>query len=245
MPETQNIRLPPPAEGPAAGVATAPAGDKPVVQAPARPVLRAVEMIVLFVGGPTVLAFVVTNVWLFYSIWAFTGVALVYLLTDRTFPRRYLLNLGAARRAAGTLLLRGVLVAALLAGALWIYRPEWLLRLPRTNPQLWLLIMVFYPLLSVYPQEIGFRALFSHRYRTLFPSHRAYVVANALAFAYAHIVLRNFVAVAMCFVGGLLLADTYERTRSTAAAWLEHTLYGCAIFTIGWGWYFYGGSVGR
>ena len=29
--------------------------------------------------------------------------------------------------------------------------------------------MIFYPLVSVYPQEIIFRSFFFHRYRDLFP----------------------------------------------------------------------------
>jgi len=49
--------------------------------------------------------------------------------------------------------------------------------------------------------------------------------------------------VALCVLGGVLFGWSYERGRSLAAAWLEHGLYGCAVFTLGLGWLFYGGSV--
>ena len=50
-------------------------------------------------------------------------------------------------------------------------------------------------------------------------------------------------AVALCVIGGWLFADTYSRTRSLWLASAEHALYGCLVFTVGLGRYFYGGTV--
>jgi hypothetical protein len=45
------------------------------------------------------------------------------------------------------------------------------------------------------------------------------------------------------FFGGLLFAHTYHTSKSLALVWLEHTLYGWTLFTLGLGWYFYHGNV--
>jgi membrane protease YdiL (CAAX protease family) len=103
--------------------------------------------------------------------------------------------------------------------------------------------MLFYPVLSVYPQELAFRAYFFHRYAPVFRSKIAMILASAVAFGYAHIILHNWIAIIFTTVGGLLFAVTYWRTRSLLATCLEHAIYGCYIFTVGWGWYFYGGSL--
>lgn len=56
-------------------------------------------------------------------------------------------------------------------------------------------------------------------------------------------VLQNWLAVAMTMAGGGLFAWRYDRSRSLAAVWVEHALWGCLIFTIGLGRYFYLGAV--
>ena len=35
----------------------------------------------------------------------------------------------------------------------------------------------------------------------------------------------------------------YARTRSALVAALQHAAFGCFVFTIGLGWYFYHGAV--
>ena len=73
-----------------------------------------------------------------------------------------------------------------LAGALGItvythlYEPAHLFELPRQKPWVWLAILVGYPLLSVYPQEVIFRGCFFLRYGHLFPSTWSRVGASAL-----------------------------------------------------------------
>jgi CAAX protease family protein len=45
----------------------------------------------------------------------------------------------------------------------------------------------------------------------------------------------------MSFIGGLIFAYRFARTRSFFAVWLEHALYGDLIFTIGLGRFFFTG----
>lgn len=119
---------------------------------------------------------------------------------------------------------------------------DWFI-LPRERPWLYAALMVGYPLVSVYPQEIIYRGFFFHRYAPAFRSQNLAVVANAVAFGWAHIIFHNPVAVVLTLAGGVFFATTYLRTRSLLAAAAEHSLYGCLLFTLGLGWYFYGGSV--
>jgi membrane protease YdiL (CAAX protease family) len=47
----------------------------------------------------------------------------------------------------------------------------------------------------------------------------------------------------MTLVGGLLFAHTYWKTRSLLVSAIEHALYGCLLYTIGLGRFFYHGAV--
>jgi membrane protease YdiL (CAAX protease family) len=108
--------------------------------------------------------------------------------------------------------------------------------LVRERPGLWLAILLLYPLLSVYPQGIVYRAFLFHRYRPLFPSARARILASALAFSAVHVIFENWLAPTLTLVGGLVFAWTYERTRSSLVVAFQHALFGCFLFTIGLGW---------
>lgn len=119
--------------------------------------------------------------------------------------------------------------------------PEHIFKFPLTRPGMWLAVMVFYPLLSVLPQEVLFRSFFFRRYAALFASERSMLIASALSFGWMHVFLHNWVAVVFSAAGGFIFTRTYQKTRSLAAVTIEHALYGCFIFTLGMGYYFYHG----
>ena len=121
--------------------------------------------------------------------------------------------------------------------------PEHFLSLPKDKPIIWLMVVLFYPLLSVIPQEIIFRSFFFRRYEQLFNTPNKIILFSGLAFGWVHILLLNWVAVIFSAVGGIIFASTYNRTKSLALTCLEHALYGCFIFTIGLGFYFYHGQA--
>jgi len=118
--------------------------------------------------------------------------------------------------------------------------PEKLFSFPMERPSTWAFIMLWYPIFSVLPQEFLYRSYFYHRFKDVF-SHKTLWIVSALLFAWAHIVLQNVVAVSFCIIGGLCFAKTYEKTKSLAAAVLEHSIYGCWLFTLGLGVFFYHG----
>jgi len=127
-----------------------------------------------------------------------------------------------------------VVGAALLAFAVVTARPL----LPRTQPGLWTLIMLLYPL-SAYAQELAFRTFFFHRYATLFTRPAARVLASGLIFGWAHVAVNNGAGILLATAAGLAMAATYERSRSTLLVTIEHALYGDLAFTAGLGALFY------
>lgn len=123
--------------------------------------------------------------------------------------------------------------------------PAALFLLPRHSPDLWLAILLFYPLLSALPQELVFRPLFFRRYATLMPPGRAPLVLNAAVFSFAHLMYWSWIVAGMTFIGGLVFAWGYEERRSFPLAFALHAVAGLALFTAGLGVYFYSGNVDR
>ncbi len=137
-----------------------------------------------------------------------------------------------------------VLVSAGSAALVQVLNPAALLAMPQRMPDLWLRIMIFYPLLSALPQELLYRVLFFERYGALFADPRQGLAANAACFALAHLFYLNWVAVALTFPGGLIFAWAYASKRSFGLAFLLHMLAGQILFTAGLGIYFYHGAIG-
>jgi uncharacterized protein len=106
------------------------------------------------------------------------------------------------------------------------------------TPLRWAAMLAVYPLISVYPQELLYRAFFTRRYHSLFPRMEMSLLASPLVFAWLHMIFRNHYAVILTLVGGWFFAQTYERTHSLRLVCFEHAIYGYLILTIGLGDYF-------
>ncbi len=141
-----------------------------------------------------------------------------------------------------SLLLRDAICLVLLGLAVRFFAPELLFSFIKRSPGVWILVMLFYPLVSVYPQEMLYRAFFFHRYQPLFGNGWAMLLASALAFGFVHIIFGNWLSVVLCVFGGLLFAFTYQSSGSLLLACMEHAIFGNFIFTIGLGKFFYHGS---
>jgi membrane protease YdiL (CAAX protease family) len=202
-----------------------------------------IEFVLLFVGLPLAYRFSPLRVPALPLLWAVACYAGWQLLRDPRFDRA---RLWSAGRLPGQLIAI-LAVFALVALAIWLgvrqFAPQLEWSLVRQHPWFWAAVMVAYPVLSVYPQGLLYRAFFFERYAGLFPGKWALVVASAAAFAFLHIVFRNSLAVGLTFAGGLLFAARYWETESLATSSFEHALYGCFLFTVGLGQYFYGGTI--
>jgi hypothetical protein len=122
------------------------------------------------------------------------------------------------------------------------YYPGWFLEFPRNRWDTYQRIMLLYPLMSVLVQEVVYRTFFFHRYGVLFG--RAWwlaILINGFAFGFGHIVIRDPFAIYGSMGLGLLLAWRYTMTRSFWAVFVEHTLWGWLVFTVGLGRFFFTG----
>jgi membrane protease YdiL (CAAX protease family) len=205
----------------------------------------AIEFVLLFVAGPTLFAFTRHRVPPIPALWVAAGYCIVVLLRNPKFEQARLWDTAGWRQHAPAIVGLFAVVAAIGVVLVLRYSPRTLLNFPRSNPLLWGLVMVLYPLLSVYPQGIVYRAFVFSRYQGLFGSGWGAVLASAVAFAYVHVVFKNPLAIALTFLGGLLFAFRYLETGSLFVSSFEHALYGCAVFTIGLGRWFYHGAVPR
>lgn len=202
-----------------------------------------VEFVVLFGALPLAYLFSPLRIPALPLLWIVAGYAWWQLRADPRFDRARLWNAAALPARLGVILSAFAVAALLLWLAVHWLAPylEW--SFVRQHPAFWAVVMVAYPLLSVYPQGLIYRAFFFERYAVLFPGKWAIVLASAVAFAFLHIVFRNSLAVALTFCGGLLFAARYAQTGSLATSSFEHALYGCWLFTVGLGQYFYHGTV--
>lgn len=146
---------------------------------------------------------------------------------------------GLDRAALQRIMLRFVPCAIGLVWFTWCIIPNQMFSLPLNHPTLWFWLMLLYPPLSILPQEIIYRSFFLRRYTPLVQNEATMRVLCALAFGWVHIIMWNWPAVLLSTIGGVLFADTYQRTRSLAAVCFEHALYGCFVFTVGLGYFFY------
>ena len=175
-----------------------------------------------------------------------TVMVFIWLLCLRKFDCKQFWRGVSARgeqKQLKKIFLRFAVCSVLIAGLVFIVFPDNLFDFPLERPTVWASVMILYPLLSVYPQELIYRAFFFERYRRLFPNCWSAVFASAVVFGLVHIIFQNPLAVLMTLVGGIFFAETYARTRSLRLVWLEHALYGCLIFTIGLGEFFYHARV--
>lgn len=204
---------------------------------------RAAELALVFGGAPLLLAAGVERIHPILVAVAVAGLAAIVLLRDPAFDRRSLWRASAVRGQLRPLLIGFAATAAVLAAAVAVADADKLFWLPRHRSTLWAVVMVAYPLLSVYPQELIYRAFFFHRYRALFGDGRGMILASAVAFSFMHLLFRNWIAIVLTLAGGLLFARRYRASLSLLVTSLEHSLYGQWIFTIGLGEYFLAGTI--
>ncbi|AXC10718.1 hypothetical protein ACPOL_1370 [Acidisarcina polymorpha] len=161
------------------------------------------------------------------------------LLRDPGFDRSLLWNPAPLANSLNSILIPFALAVVGIGLGVLHFAPRLLFNFVRVNPGLWALVMLLYPVLSVYPQSIIYRAFLMHRYQTLFISPWALILGSGMAFSLMHLIFRNPLAPALTLIGGILFAYRYQRTGSLFVSSLEHSLYGCFLFTIGLGRYFY------
>lgn len=199
----------------------------------------ATEFSVIFAGVPLIFYFELVRVPKILPLVAVTVFVLMVLLRDGEYKKRELWSLDEIDEVLPGLLVKFVLVFAVLVILVMVTRPQALFNFPRQRLQLWGLVMVLYPLMSAFPQEVIYRGFIFHRYKELLPEPWMKVATSTLAFSFLHIIYDNVPAVLLTLGGGYLFSRTYLKTRSVLITAIEHAIYGCCVFTIGLGHYFY------
>jgi hypothetical protein len=204
-----------------------------------------VELLAIFVGLPLGYRFSPVRIPALPLLWLVAGYAWWQLRRDKSFDHGRLWKPGPLGGQLASILPIFAAVAVLLWVEVRWLAPQLEWSFVRQYPAFWAAVMVLYPVLSVYPQGLLYRAFFLHRYAGLFPQARiggwALLVASAAAFGFLHIIFRNSLAVVLTFFGGILFAWRYAKTGSLFVSGFEHALYGCWLFTVGLGGYFYHG----
>ncbi len=201
----------------------------------------ALEFLLLFIGFPVIawLEWFQVSIFVIYLIPVLWSIAVYFMVIGPSLQ-----DTGEPPRKTtfpdpGQWIVKTVCIVGGIALLAWLLERENFLGIPRHRPGLWAIILVFYPLISVAPQEFLYRVFYFHRYNSLFPGKTMLLVSNTLVFAGLHVMYDNWLAPALTLAGGWLFALSWHRHHNFLLLWLEHALYGLAIFTFGLGRYFF------
>lgn len=110
--------------------------------------------------------------------------------------------------------------------------------LVRERPILMLIISIFYPLISAFPQELIYRSFYFERYKSILPP-KALLLSNMFAFSFLHIIYNNYPALILTLISGFVFTLGYEKRRSLLLVTIEHSILGLIVFLTGMGRFFY------
>lgn len=205
----------------------------------------AIEFLLLFCCLPVLLYFIRMEIShkVIWIIWLVASGCLFVLIRDKKFNIRTLSKRAHLAKHAREILLTFIFPAVVMAILTHHCIPDRFLSFPMERPMAWAGMLILYPLLAAYPQEIIFRGYFFHRYQPLFPNQISMITVSSVCFGLAHLFYANWVAPLLSTAGGLLFAYRYLKSESILLAGMEHGLWGNFLFTVGIGWYFYSGVI--
>ncbi len=108
----------------------------------------------------------------------------------------------------------------------------------RERPHLMIVISIFYPLFSAFPQEVIYRSFFFERYKNIFTT-KYLLISNMLTFSFLHIIYNNLPALILSLISGLVFTLNYQKKRSLMLVTIEHSILGLIVFITGMGRFFY------
>ena len=206
-----------------------------------------IEFILLFVGVPVLMAVFFEEIQarraLFGTVWALALLS-VLLLWRTPGWSLWMLFRGPVFSEWRLILIFTVLSGLTSTAFVFAIDPDLFLSIVLGRPELWIMIMLAYPILSAWPQEIIFRSLYFERYGHLFSSTAMLIIVNGAVFGFGHLFYMNWITISMTAVGGMIMGWAYLRNRSMALAWVLHLIAGNIVFTVGLGRFFYSGNVG-
>lgn len=195
---------------------------------------RGIELLVIFVLVPV--SFAIDYPILVKLIIGVIGFAYVVYLMLRVERIKFGIVKGLQwKQFWKTTLIKLVIIAVVTTLYMWLVDATNLYVVILNKPLLWVVILFVYSFFSVYPQELIYRTFFFQRYQSLFKNDTFFLIINAALFSLAHIFFKNTLVLFLTFIGGLLFAFTFKKTKSTLLVSIEHAIYGCWLFTVGMG----------
>lgn len=192
-------------------------------------------MAIFFFVGPAVYMARLVPIKLILFIWLGTLLSFLHLNLGERFSIKDLGPWQISKKEFKPVLKRFLFFGSMLFLWMLIFMPEELFSFPRENTGRWLLVLIFYPLLSILPQTFIYRVYLTKKYGDLFSTQRALVLFGTLAFGYAHLIMHNWIAVLITTIGGLIFMNTYLKSRSFLLSFVEQSLYACLAVTLGYG----------
>lgn len=121
----------------------------------------------------------------------------------------------------------------------FIFYPELLFSLPKKNLTLLTMIIIFYPVVSVAPQELIYRVFFCQRYKKILGHNYGNIILiNTIVFAFGHIIFLNLTALIFTAIASPIFLIVYLK-YSFATCLLLHALSGLLVFIFGLGNFFF------
>lgn len=192
------------------------------------------ELFILFVLFPVAIA-IDFPIWIKFIIGFLGFLYVVYVLLrveKNSFKLSSTINWMGFCKAT---LLKFLFIAFITFLYVWFTDKSQLFIVVRTKLLLWIVILFVYSFLSVYPQELLYRTFFFQRYRSLLSNEKLFIFMNAIFFSLGHLFFKNTLVIVLTFLGGLLFAFTFNKTKSTLLVSIEHAIYGCWLFSVGMG----------
>ena len=93
-------------------------------------------------------------------------------------------------------------------------------------------LLLFYLLFSVIPQEIIFRFLFFYKYKDYFNKFEI-LLLNSLVFSFCHLIYFDIYILLFSFLGNLLFTFNYMKNKSLLIVIVEHFLLGQTLIILG------------
>lgn len=193
------------------------------------------EFIIIYFILPVVL--VIANVeYLFFLILILVSIyAFFTLKKDKEFNLKSLLH----KICWKEVLILNIIFAVNIYLYTLIFYPELLFSLPKKNLTLLIMIIIFYPVVSVAPQELIYRVFFCQRYKKILGHNYGNIIfINTIVFAFGHIIFLNLTALIFTAIASPIFLIVYLR-YSFASCLLLHALSGLLVFIFGLGNFFF------
>ena len=196
--------------------------------------IKKLEFFFIFLILPSAIFFLDSSVIVFLTLYLVFTLSLIILYFDKSF------SFTSLRKKVDWkfIIIFSLIFLSLSFFYVILVDKDLLFIFPKNNFELWLLVILIYPFLSVIPQEIVYRVFFFQRY---FPNERSFyflTLLNMIVFSYGHIVFNNVHAILITAIVSPIFTYAYLK-KSFFTCIVLHALGGQIIFTLGLGKYFF------